>query len=120
MCKTFNLKIGRMLIPIFCTLAFGLPQQAYSESAKTVGELLFSAFDKNDMDGMRKIIKERTKDVPPEVMGMVKYALNPKVAPEEQDAYFNLAGTIAQMYGEETKDDRLLSAVQLNYQHVLG
>ncbi len=24
------------------------------------------------------------------------------------------------MYGEETKDDRLLSAVQLNYQHVLG
>lgn len=88
-------------------------------SGPSVGNLFIEAFDKKDEKKMRELIKTRAAEFPQEVKDMVSYASSPEAAPQEQDFLFNIAGTIAKMYAEETKDERLLNAVRSNYQKVM-
>lgn len=88
-------------------------------AAPSVGNLFIEAFDKKDEKKMRELIKTRAAEFPPEVKEMVEYASAPTTAPQEQDFLFNIAGTIAKMYADETKDERLLNAVRGNYAKVL-
>jgi hypothetical protein len=88
-------------------------------AAPSVGNLFIEAFDKKDEKKMRELIKTRTAEFQPEVKEMVEYASNPSTAPQEQDFLFNIAGTIAKMYADETKDERLLNAVRANYAKII-
>lgn len=88
-------------------------------AAPSVGNLFIEAFDKKDEKKMRELIKARTAEFPMEVKEMVEYASAPTTAPQEQDWLFNVAGTIAKMYADETKDERLLNAVRGNYAKVM-
>jgi hypothetical protein len=88
-------------------------------AAPSVGNLFIEAFEKKDEKKMRELIKTRTAEFQPEVKEMVEYASNPSTAPQEQDFLFNIAGTIAKMYADETKDERLLNAVRANYTKII-
>jgi hypothetical protein len=88
-------------------------------AAPSVGNLFIEAFDKKDEKKMRELIKTRAAEFPPEVKEMVEYASAPSTAPQEQDFLFNIAGTIAKMYADETKDERLLNAVRGNYTKIM-
>lgn len=88
-------------------------------NAPSVGNLFIEAFDKKDEKKMRELIKTRAAEFPPEVKEMVEYASAPTTPQPEQDFLFNIAGTIAKMYADETKDERLLNAVRLNYTKIM-
>jgi hypothetical protein len=88
-------------------------------AAPTVGNLFIEAFEKKDEKKMRELIKTRTAEFQPEVKEMVEYASAPTTSPQEQDFLFNIAGTIAKMYADETKDERLLNAVRGNYSKIM-
>jgi hypothetical protein len=92
---------------------------AQQEEELSVGNAFIRAFDNQDEAAMKNLIKTRSEEVPVEVQAMVEYAISPDASPQEQDFLFNIAGTMAQMYGEVTGDDRLLSAVMANYQSLL-
>jgi len=91
------------------------PGMAQQEEKLSVGNAFINAFDNKDEAAMKSLIKTRSKEVPGEVQAMVEYSLSPDASPQEQDYLFNIAGTMAQMYGEITGDKRLLSAVKTNY-----
>ena len=88
-------------------------------AAPSVGNLFIEAFEKKDEKKMRELIKTKTAEFPPEVKEMVEYASAPSTPPQEQDFLFNVAGTIAKMYADETKDERLLNAVRVNYSKIM-
>ncbi|VAX25489.1 hypothetical protein MNBD_NITROSPINAE02-1175 [hydrothermal vent metagenome] len=89
------------------------------EEHKSAGTLFFEAFQEQDEKAMKELIKTRANDFPPEVIEMVRYAMNPDVAPEEAKYIFSVAGLIAKMFGDETGDQRLLQAVSVNYGNFL-
>ncbi len=88
------------------------------EERKSPGTLFFEAFQKQDEKEMKELIKTRANEFPPEVIEMIKYAMNPDVAPQEADYIFSVAGLIAKMFGDETGDQRLLKAVTANYSNL--
>ncbi len=112
-------KIGAFIISIFIAGAVMLPIEVKAEEQASVGNAFIEAFDKKDEAAMANIVKSRAAEVPEEVKGMIEYAVSPGANPQEQDFLFNIAGTMASMYAKNTGDDRLLSAVRLNYQNVL-
>lgn len=108
-----------MIAALTLSVALNVSNAWAQAAASSVGNLFIEAFDKKDEKKMRELIKTRTAEFPPEVKEMVGYASSPDVAPQEQDFLFNIAGTIAKMYADETKDERLLNAVRGNYQKVM-
>ncbi|MBF0170067.1 MAG: hypothetical protein HQK87_03085 [Nitrospinae bacterium] len=119
-------QIVRMCGALLCTVALvGAPQVAraddddHDHGKPRLGQLFIQVFQKGDAATMKKLVDERPDDVPPEVMAMVQYAVNPDVPPQEQDGLFNVAGNMAKLYADKTKDERLLNAVRVNYQGVL-
>lgn len=101
------------------SVAFAVSNAWAQAAAPSVGNLFIEAFDKKDEKKMRELIKTRAAEFPMEVKEMVEYASAPTTPPQEQDFLFNIAGTISKMYADETKDERLLSAVRGNYAKVL-
>jgi hypothetical protein len=112
---------GATLLTAALTLSLALTaSNAWAQAAApSVGNLFIEAFEKKDEKKMRELIKTRAAEFPPEVKEMVEYASAPGTAPQEQDFLFNVAGIIAKMYADETKDERLLNAVRLNYSKVM-
>jgi hypothetical protein len=112
---------GAVFLTAALTLSVALTvSNAWAQAAApSVGNLFIEAFDKKDEKKMRELIKTRAAEFPPEVKEMVEYASAPTTAPQEQDFLFNIAGTIAKMYADETKDERLLNAVRGNFAKVL-
>lgn len=108
-----------MIAALTLSVALNVSNAWAQAAASSVGNLFIEAFDKKDEKKMRELIKTRAAEFPPEVKEMVGYASSPDVAPQEQDFLFNIAGTIAKMYADETKDERLLNAVRANYQKVM-
>ena len=104
---------------IASVLLLWIPPVFSQEEEPSVGNLFIDAFDKQDETAMRSLIKNKAAEVPSEVKAMVEYSLSPDAGPQEQDFLFNIAGTMAQMYGEETGDKRLLAAVKSNYESLL-
>jgi len=106
-----------ILIPcaaLLFAVIWALPGMAQQEEL-SVGNAFINAFDNKDEAAMKSLIKTRSKEVPGEIQAMVEYSLSPDASPQEQDYLFNIAGTMAQMYGEITGDKQLLSAVKVNY-----
>jgi len=91
------------------------PVFSQEEEGQSVGNLFIQAYNEQNEAAMRDLIKTKSEEVPGEVQAMVEYSLSPDSGPQEQDFLFNIAGTMAQMYGEITGDERLLSAVKKNY-----
>lgn len=89
------------------------------EEEESVGNLFIQAYEKRDEAAMRALIKNKAAEVPGEVQAMVEYSLSQDAGPQEQDFLFNIAGAMAQMYSEETGDERLLAAVRSNYGELL-
>lgn len=115
------LRAGAFFLTAALTLSVGLTvSNAWAQAASpSVGNLFIEAFDKKDEKKMRELIKARAAEFPQEVKEMVEYASAPSTPPQEQDFLFNIAGTIAKMYADETKDERLLTAVRSNYSKVI-
>lgn len=116
-------KVGGGVAAIMAVLALCVVMQVSGTKAfaaePSAGNLFIEAFDKKDEKKMRELIKTRTAEFPPEVKEMVGYAMSSEASPQEQDFLFNIAGTIATMYADETKDERLLTAVRGNYEKLL-
>ncbi len=104
---------------IASVLLFWIPPVFSQEEEPSVGNLFIQAYDEQDETAMRSLIKNKAAEVPEEVKAMVEYSLSPDAGPQEQDFLFNIAGTMAQMYAEETGDNRLLAAVKSNYKSLL-
>ena len=104
---------------IASVLLLWIPPAFAQEEEPSVGNLFIDAFDKQDETAMRSLIKNKAAEVPEEVKAMVEYSLSPDAGPQEQDFLFNIAGAMAQMYSEETGDDRLLAAVKSSYESLL-
>lgn len=116
-----NIRRGVSLVSglaMACLVAFGSP--AIGQDEPSVGNLFIQAFDRQDEEGMRELIKTRTNEFPMEVKAMVEYAMSPRAIPEEQDFLFQIAYIISKMYEEETGDGRLLGAVKSNYEKMAG
>lgn len=114
--------LSKITVFMFSIIIAGVamfPGHVKAEEQISVGNAFIEAFDKKDEAAMANIIKTRAAEVPEEVRGMVEYALSPDAKPQEQDFLFNIAGTMAQMYGKATGDERLLAAVRSNYQNVI-
>ncbi len=131
------MRLTTALGPIITALAFALVMSAglseagddgkgddqkmgvHHSAEPGLGQSFAQALDAGDEKRMRGIIAERTDDVPDEVIAIVQYAVSAKPDEEEQDGLFNVAGIMAQMYAEQTGDERLLNGVRVNYQEVL-
>lgn len=113
--------VNRFWALIFSALIVGSVPLAGLVNAEevSVGNAFIEAYDRKDDAAMQSIIKSRAAEVPEEVKSMVQYAVSPKASPDEQDFLFNIAGTMSQIYAKQTGDDKLLGAVQQNYNAVL-
>jgi len=112
MVKIYKAKI---ILSGLLMFAFAFGQVPAFGEEKSVGNLFIEAYDRGNKAEMNKIIQDRADEVPQEVKEMVEYAMSPDASPQEQDFLFNIAGTMAMIYGQVTGDKRLLEAVKGNF-----
>jgi len=106
---------GGFLPIVLLAFLIVFPFQLRAEEA-SVGNLFIQAYQAKDKDKMTELMKTRTKEFPSEVKEMVGYAMSPGVSEGESDFLFHMASVMSEMYATQTKDSRLLNAVQMNYQ----
>ncbi len=114
----YKCKAGLIVFSFLFPFMFNLQGVRAEEEQKSVGNLFIEAFDKQDQQAMENLIKTRADEVPGEVQAIVGYCLSPDSGPQEQDFLFNIAGIMASIYGEQTGDKRLLSAVKMNFEEL--